>query len=204
MTRKRVPRRRFLAVALAMVVLLVLLAGTFRSFVIAGASDAPTLLVNDLVVVDTRDATLVASRAQAQQVKHVVEELIAEGRGEATEHREVFRPWGSYDCIDCGPRFKVKRLVVKPGARLSLQKHRHRAEHWVVVSGEAEVICEAREFRLAENESTYIPPGAIHRLANPGSVPLELIEVQSGDYLGEDDIERFEDAYGRHNDAWGR
>ena len=118
-------------------------------------------------------------------------------RGEHQQHRKVHRPWGWYDSIDEGPRFKVKRIMVKPGASLSLQKHHHRAEHWVVVSGTAEVTCGDRKILLSENQSTYIPLGEVHRLANPGKVPLEIIEVQSGSYLGEDDIVRFEDNYGR-------
>jgi mannose-1-phosphate guanylyltransferase/mannose-1-phosphate guanylyltransferase/mannose-6-phosphate isomerase len=153
--------------------------------------------VNDLVVVETSDAVLVAHKDKAQDVKKVVEELKARGRSEADLHREVFRPWGAYDSIDYGERYKVKRITVKPGARLSLQMHHHRAEHWVVVKGTAEVTCDGKTFRLSENQSTYIPTGAVHRLANPGLTDLEIIEVQSGGYLGEDDIVRFEDVYGR-------
>lgn len=155
--------------------------------------------VENLVVVDTKDATLVASRDQVQKVKDIVEHLKAEGRSEAIEHREVNRPWGTYDCTDCGERFQVKRIMVKPGARLSLQKHHHRAEHWIVVKGTAEVTCDDKVFLLSENQSTYIPLGSVHRLANPGKLPLELIEVQSGSYLGEDDIERYDDVYGRQD-----
>src|SRR5690606_6660784 len=132
-----------------------------------------------------------------QDVKAVVDRLKADGRTEHLSHREVFRPWGSYDSIGMGPRFQVKRITVKPGAALSLQRHRHRAEHWVVVSGVAEVTCDDRVFELRENESTFIPLGSIHRLRNLGTEVVELIEVQSGSYLGEDDIERFEDVYGR-------
>lgn len=153
--------------------------------------------VEDLVVVDTKDATLVAKKDQVQHVKEVVNQLKAEDRPEAVIHREVNRPWGSYDSIDNGSRFQVKRITVKPGAKLSLQKHHHRAEHWIVVQGTAEVTCDDEVFLLAENQSTYIPLGSTHRLANPGKVLLELIEVQSGSYLGEDDIVRFEDQYGR-------
>lgn len=153
--------------------------------------------VNDLVVVDTKDATLVAHKSQVQAVKTIVDQLKFLHRSEAVIHREVNRPWGSYDSIDHGERFQVKRIVVKPGAKLSLQKHHHRAEHWIVVKGTAEVTCDERVFLLTENQSTYIPLGSMHRLANPGKVPLELIEVQSGSYLGEDDIVRFEDQYGR-------
>lgn len=156
-----------------------------------------TVGVDDLIVVTTPDATLVAHRDAAQDVKRVVDELKAAGRTEHSLHRIVQRPWGSYDSIEYGERFQVKRIVVKPGAALSLQKHHHRAEHWIVVSGTAEVTCDERVFLLAENQSTYIPLGSVHRLRNPGKVPLELIEVQSGSYLGEDDIVRFEDVYGR-------
>ncbi|MEI7037511.1 mannose-1-phosphate guanylyltransferase/mannose-6-phosphate isomerase [Fulvimonas yonginensis] len=153
--------------------------------------------VDDLVVVSTPDATLVAHRDAAQQVKKIVDELKRSGRTEHSLHRVVHRPWGSYDSLEAAERFQVKRIVVKPGAALSLQKHHHRAEHWIVVSGTAEVTCDDKVFLLGENQSTYIPLGSVHRLRNPGKVPLELIEVQSGSYLGEDDIVRFDDAYGR-------
>lgn len=153
--------------------------------------------LQDTVVVDTPDAVLVAPRARVQDVKSVVERIKSAGRQEHLFHRKVYRPWGSYDSIDAGERFQVKRIVVKPGASLSLQKHFHRAEHWVVVSGTAEVTRDAEVFLLSENESTFLPLGAMHRLRNPGKVPLELIEVQSGSYLGEDDIVRFDDVYGR-------
>ncbi|MDQ5767534.1 mannose-1-phosphate guanylyltransferase/mannose-6-phosphate isomerase [Thiothrix subterranea] len=153
--------------------------------------------VDNLVVVETKDATLVAHRDQVQDVKHIVGQLQARQRPEATIHREVNRPWGTYDCIDGGERFQVKRIMVKPGAKLSLQMHHHRAEHWIVVSGTAEVRCGNNTLLLTENQSTYIPLGEVHSLSNPGKVPLEIIEVQSGSYLGEDDIVRFEDAYGR-------
>ena len=153
--------------------------------------------VDDLVVVETADAVLVASRARSQDVKLIVNHLGAEQRGEHTLHRKVHRPWGWYDSIDNGPRHQVKRILVKPGASLSLQMHHHRAEHWIVVSGTAEVTVGDKVILLAENQSTYIPLGQTHRLANPGKVPLEIIEVQSGSYLGEDDIVRFEDTYGR-------
>jgi mannose-1-phosphate guanylyltransferase/mannose-6-phosphate isomerase len=155
--------------------------------------------VDDLVVVDTKDATLVAHKDKVQNVKDIVERLKKDGRSEAIEHREVNRPWGSYDCIDSGERFQVKRITVMPGGSLSLQKHLHRAEHWIVVKGSAEVTCDDKVFILSENQSTYIPLGSVHRLANPGKLPLELIEVQSGGYLGEDDIERFDDVYGRED-----
>ncbi len=153
--------------------------------------------VEELVVVDTKDATLVAHKSRVQDVKKMVDHLKAQHRSEAVTHREVNRPWGSYDSIDQGERFQVKRIIVKPGAKLSLQKHHHRAEHWIVVRGTAEVTCDDKVFLLTENQSTYIPLGSVHRLANPGKVPLELIEVQSGSYLGEDDIVRLEDQYGR-------
>ena len=153
--------------------------------------------LNNVVVVETPDAVLVADRARSQDVKHIVGQLQQAGRSEQTLHRQVHRPWGWYDSIDSGPRFQVKRIMVKPGASLSLQKHHHRAEHWIVVSGTAEVTNGEQVILLTENQSTYIPLGQVHRLANPGKVPLEIIEVQSGSYLGEDDIVRFEDHYGR-------
>ena len=151
----------------------------------------------DVVVVETPDAVLVADRERSQEVKKIVTQLGAERREEHNLHRKVHRPWGWYDSIDSGPRFQVKRIMVKPGASLSLQKHHHRAEHWIVVSGTAEVTTGSKVTLLTENQSTYIPLGEVHRLANPGKVPLEIIEVQSGSYLGEDDIVRFEDTYGR-------
>ena len=156
-----------------------------------------TLGVDDLVIVDTPDATLVARKDRVQDVKKIVDRLKSEGRPEHLFHRKVYRPWGNYDSIDMGERFQVKRIVVKPGAALSLQKHHKRAEHWIVVSGTAEVTCDDRVFDLHENESTYIPLGSVHRLRNNGTEPVELIEVQSGSYLGEDDIVRLEDVYGR-------
>lgn len=153
--------------------------------------------VDNLVVIDTKDATLVARREQVQDVKKIVEQLQSQQRPEALLHREVFRPWGSYDCIDGADRFQVKRIVVNPGEKLSLQMHYHRAEHWIVVKGTAEVRCGDKTMILTENQSTYIPLGELHQLSNPGKFPLEIIEVQSGSYLGEDDIVRFEDQYGR-------
>jgi mannose-1-phosphate guanylyltransferase / mannose-6-phosphate isomerase len=153
--------------------------------------------VSNVVVVETPDAVLVVDRRRSQDVKHIVNQLQGSGRQEHTLHRQVHRPWGWYDSIDAGPRFQVKRIMVKPGASLSLQKHHHRAEHWVVVKGTAEVTCGDKKLLLTENQSTYIPLGEVHRLANPGKVPLEIIEVQSGSYLGEDDIVRYEDTYGR-------
>ena len=153
--------------------------------------------LRDVVVVETPDAVLVADRERSQDVKKIVAQLNAERRGEQALHRKVHRPWGWYDSIDNGPRHQVKRIMVKPGASLSLQMHHHRAEHWIVVSGTAEVTVADKVLLLAENQSTYIPLGATHRLRNPGRLPLEIIEVQSGSYLGEDDIVRFEDTYGR-------
>ena len=153
--------------------------------------------LRDIVVVDSDDALLVAHKDHVQEVKEVVARLKAEGRSESNLHRKVYRPWGAYDSIDMGERFQVKRITVNPGAALSLQMHHHRAEHWIVVSGTAEVTRGEEVLLLSENQSTYIPLGVTHRLRNPGKVPLELIEVQSGSYLGEDDIVRFEDVYGR-------
>ena len=153
--------------------------------------------VEDLVVVETPDAVLIADKSRSQEVKQIVATLHAQQREEHTLHRKVHRPWGWYDSIDEGERFKVKRIGVNPKESLSLQMHHHRAEHWIVVQGTAEVTCGERVLVLTENQSTYIPLGEVHRLANPGTVPLEIIEVQSGSYLGEDDIVRFEDQYGR-------
>ena len=153
--------------------------------------------VSDLIVVETPDAVLVVDKARSQDVKHIVANLQDENREERTLHRKVHRPWGWYDSIDEGGRFKVKRIRVKPKASLSLQKHHHRAEHWIVVTGTAEITNGNKTLTLSEDQSTYIPLGETHRLANPGTIPLEIIEVQSGSYLGEDDIVRFEDNYGR-------
>jgi mannose-1-phosphate guanylyltransferase/mannose-6-phosphate isomerase len=156
--------------------------------------------INDVVVVDTDDAVLIASRDQVQDVKSIVEELKSSDRTEHLNHRKVGRPWGSYDSIDMDDNFQVKRITVNPGASLSLQMHHHRAEHWIVVSGTAEVTCGEKVYLVEKNQSTYIPLGEKHRLRNPGKIPLKMIEVQSGDYLGEDDIVRFEDVYGRTED----
>ena len=153
--------------------------------------------LEDVIVVETADAVLVAHKDMVQDVKAIVEQLKAERRSEQQTHRKVHRPWGSYEAVDVGPRFQVKRLTVNPGAALSLQMHHHRAEHWVVVRGVAKVTKGEVEFLLMENESTDVPVGMKHRLENPGTIPLELIEVQSGDYLGEDDIVRFADKYNR-------
>ena len=156
-----------------------------------------TIGLEDLIIVDTPDVTLVARRDRVQDVKGLVGQLRDAGRSEHLFHRKVYRPWCSYDSIDMGERFQVKRISVKPGAALSLQKHHHRAKHWIVVSGTAEVTRDDEVFLVTENESTYLPLGALHRLRNPGKVELELIEVQSGSYLGEDDIVRIEDVNGR-------
>ncbi|WNZ56920.1 mannose-1-phosphate guanylyltransferase/mannose-6-phosphate isomerase [Microbulbifer sp. MKSA007] len=166
---------------------------------VRGESRLVSLLgVSDLVVVDTDDALLIADRQRVQEVKKLVNNLKSTGRSEAQRHRKVYRPWGYYDSIDAGPRFQVKRIVVKPGQQLSLQMHHHRAEHWVVVQGTAKVTRGEEEVLITENQSTYIPLGVVHRLENPGTIPLELIEVQSGSYLGEDDIVRLDDEYGRN------
>ncbi|MGH8455014.1 MAG: cupin domain-containing protein, partial [Nevskiales bacterium] len=153
--------------------------------------------LRDQVVIETKDAVLVADNARVQDVRKLVQPLEAAQRSELREHRRVYRPWGFYEDLAVGPRYRVKHILVKPGARLSLQMHHHRAEHWVVVSGTARVTCGDREFTLSEDQSTYIPIGEKHRLENPGKLPLELIEVQTGSYVGEDDIVRFEDVYGR-------
>jgi mannose-1-phosphate guanylyltransferase/mannose-6-phosphate isomerase len=153
--------------------------------------------VENVVVVETADAVMVADRSRSQDVKKIVAHLDGGGRNEHSLHRKVHRPWGWYDSIDSGARFQVKRIMVKPGGTLSLQMHHHRAEHWIVVTGTAEVTVGEKKIILSENQSTYIPLGEVHRLRNPGKVPLELIEVQSGSYLGEDDIVRYEDTYGR-------
>ncbi len=157
--------------------------------------------LKDILVVETADAVMVAHKDHAQDVKKIVEQLKVDRRSERLVHRQVYRPWGSYEGIDAGERFQVKRIVVNSGAALSLQMHHHRAEHWIVVKGTARVTCGDKEFLLSENQSTYIPIGEKHRLENPGTMPLEIIEVQSGSYLGEDDIVRFEDRYGRKGDG---
>ncbi|MDN6885043.1 mannose-1-phosphate guanylyltransferase/mannose-6-phosphate isomerase [Variovorax sp. CAN2819] len=168
-----------------------------NTFVHAPHRPVVALGTQDLIIVDTPDAVLVASAGCAEQVADVVRKLSLEGCAEATEHRRVVRPWGAYDSIDLGERFQVKRLTVKPGARLSLQMHHHRSEHWVVVKGTARATCDGKVRLVHENESIYLPSGAVHRLENPGKTVLEVIEVQTGGYLGEDDIVRFDDTYGR-------
>jgi mannose-1-phosphate guanylyltransferase len=156
-----------------------------------------TLGVSNLVIIDTPDAVLIANKDNVQNVKEIVNELKAKQRTESTIHRKVYRPWGKYDSVDTGERFQVKRITVNPGAKLSVQMHHHRAEHWIIVSGTAKITLDEKTFLLSENQSTYIPIGVVHALENPGKLPLEMIEVQSGSYLGEDDIVRFEDKYGR-------
>lgn len=170
---------------------------TKNSFVYAQDKLVATIGLEDIAVVETKDAILVSKLSDVQKVKKIVEQLKAEERSEFKHHIEVYRPWGAYESIDNGERFQVKRITVKPGAKLSVQMHHHRAEHWIVVTGTAKVTNGDTDILLTENQSTYIPVGVIHALENPGKVPLELIEVQSGSYLGEDDIVRFEDKYGR-------
>ena len=177
-----------------------LLTTTSNSLVIAEHRLVVTLGVKDLVVVETPDSVLVAHRDKAQQVKQLVTLLTEQGRTEPESAPQIHRPWGSFQAIDNGGRYQVKHITVKPGGRLSLQRHHHRAEHWVVVSGTAQVTVDERCFLVSENQSTYIPIGSLHRLENPGKIPLELIEVQSGAYLGEDDIERLDDVYARQSD----
>ena len=168
-----------------------------NTFVHAPHRPVVALGTQDLLIVDTPDAVLVVAASHAELVKDVVNHLSQQGVVQASAHRHTARPWGAYDSVVAGERFQVKRIIVKPGAQLSLQMHHHRAEHWIVVKGTAEVTCGEKTFLLTENQSTYIPLGTVHRLKNPGKTSLELIEVQSGSYLGEDDIVRFEDVYGR-------
>jgi mannose-1-phosphate guanylyltransferase/mannose-6-phosphate isomerase len=175
----------------------VLLSNSKNSLVHASSRLVSTVGLDNVIVIETADAVLVADRSKSQDVKHIVNQLEAQQREEKNLHRKVARPWGWYDSVDEGERFKVKRIQIKPGASLSLQMHHHRAEHWIVVKGTAEITNGDQVITLTENQSTYIPQGQTHRLANPGKTPLEIIEVQSGSYLGEDDIVRFEDTYGR-------
>ncbi|MFM2050817.1 MAG: hypothetical protein RL682_1308 [Pseudomonadota bacterium] len=175
----------------------VLMQGSTNTLAMSNSRLIACVGVSDLVVVETVDAILVAHKDKTQDVKKIVDQLKAASRSEGQMHRKVYRPWGWYDSVDNGARFQVKRIVVKPGATLSLQMHHHRAEHWIVVSGTAKVTKGDETLLLSENQSTYIPLGTTHRLENPGRVDLEMVEVQSGSYLGEDDIVRFEDAYGR-------
>lgn len=174
-----------------------LLSNTNNSLIHASSRLVGTVGIDNLVIIETADAVLVANRTNSQDVKSIVNQLEQQQREEKNLHRKVARPWGWYDSVDEGERFKVKRIQVKPGASLSLQMHHHRAEHWIVVKGTAEITNGDKVIMLTENQSTYIPQGQTHRLANPGKTPLEIIEVQSGSYLGEDDIVRFEDNYGR-------
>ncbi|WP_292955880.1 mannose-1-phosphate guanylyltransferase/mannose-6-phosphate isomerase, partial [Neptuniibacter sp. UBA847] len=170
---------------------------TDSSLIMAKDRLVTTLGVSNLIVIDTPDALLVADKNHIQEVKRIVSQIKESGRNECFQHREVYRPWGKYDSIDMGERYQVKRITVKPGAKLSLQKHHHRAEHWIVVEGTASVTKGNETFLVTEDQSTYIPIGELHCLENPGKVDLELIEIQSGSYLGEDDIVRLEDKYGR-------
>ena len=174
-----------------------ILQDTTNSLIHGGERLIATIGLDNMVIVDTKDALLVACKDKVQYVKKIVEKLKAEKRSEFKVHREVYRPWGKYDSIDNGERYQVKRITVNPGEKLSIQMHHHRAEHWIVVSGTAKVTNGDKIFLVTENESTYIPIGVVHALENPGVLPLEIIEVQSGTYLGEDDIVRFEDRYGR-------
>ncbi|MDG9857162.1 mannose-1-phosphate guanylyltransferase/mannose-6-phosphate isomerase [Pseudomonas nitroreducens] len=170
---------------------------TRDTYVHADSRLVATVGVENLVIVETKDAVLVAHKDKVQEVKNIVERIKHENRTEYINHREVYRPWGVYDSIDNGQRYQVKRITVKPGAKLSVQMHHHRAEHWIVVSGTAKVTNGDQTYLVTENQSTYIPIGQVHALENPGVIPLDLIEVQSGTYLGEDDIVRYEDKYGR-------
>ncbi len=176
-----------------------LLENTKNSLIYANNKLVSAVGIDNLIVIETSDAIMIADRKQSQHVKLIVEKLYSQKREEQTLHRKVSRPWGWYDNLDEGDNFRVKRIQVNPGASLSLQKHAKRAEHWVVVKGVAEVVCNDKKITLKENESTYIPLGHKHRLSNPGKDTLEIIEVQTGNYLGEDDIERLEDSYGRLN-----
>jgi mannose-1-phosphate guanylyltransferase/mannose-6-phosphate isomerase len=175
----------------------VVASGCQDSYVRAGSRLVTAVGLENMVIVEDKDSVLVAHKDKAQDVKALVDELKRQDREETQLHRQVFRPWGSYDSIDSEDGFQVKRLIVNPGAVLSLQKHAHRAEHWVVVKGTARITRDDEVFDLGVNESTYIPIGTVHRIANPGEVPAQIIEVQCGDYLGEDDIVRLEDNYGR-------
>jgi mannose-1-phosphate guanylyltransferase/mannose-6-phosphate isomerase len=177
-----------------------LLENTTDTFVYSNHRLVSAVGVDNLVIIETADAVLVANKDLSQDVKKIVSKLEKMDRDERVLHRKVSRPWGWFDAIDIGDRFKVKRILVNPGSSLSLQKHSKRAEHWVVVRGFAEVTCDKKIIHLRENESTFIPQGVVHRLANIGSEPLEIIEVQSGIYLGEDDIVRIDDDYGRNRE----
>ena len=177
----------------------VMLHDSTNSYVHSDSRLVTVVGLNDHVVVETADAVLVAHRDRSQDVKEIVEKLKLANRDEAIIHNKAYRPWGAYECIDHDARFQVKRITVNPGASLSLQLHHHRSEHWIVVQGTARVTCGDKVFIMSENESTYIPLGEKHRLENAGKIPLELIEVQPGTYLGEDDIVRFDYVYGRED-----
>ncbi|URA10509.1 cupin domain-containing protein [Thermospira aquatica] len=170
---------------------------TKKSLVLSSKHLTALIGVNDLVVVETEDAILIANRHQTQKVKDMVQLLTSHKRPEVSEHVTVYRPWGSYTVLEEAPRYKIKKIVVNVGAALSLQRHQHRSEHWIVVKGTALVEIDGKEQFVHENESVYVPKSTLHRLSNPGKIPLEMIEVQNGEYLGEDDIERFNDNYGR-------
>ena len=175
----------------------VLLNNTHNSYIRSESMLVAAIGLDNLVIVATKDVIMVAHKNSVDDVKIITKDLERDARSEWALNREVFRPWGKFDAIDSGKRYQVKRITVKPGAKLSVQMHHHRAEHWVIVSGTARVTKGNKSFLLSENESTYIPVGVVHALENPGKVELELIEIQSGIYLGEDDIVRFEDRYGR-------
>jgi mannose-1-phosphate guanylyltransferase / mannose-6-phosphate isomerase len=175
----------------------VLTLDTKNSYIFAENKLVTVIGVDNLIVIETKDAVMIAPKNRVQEVKQIVDQLKKQNRSEAQTHRKIYRPWGHYDSVDNGDRHQTKRIVVKPGAKLSLQKHHHRAEHWVVVKGTALVTRGDEQILLTENESTFIPLGTVHRLENPGVIPLEIVEVQSGSYLGEDDIVRFGDNYGR-------
>ncbi|MCG2814085.1 MAG: cupin domain-containing protein, partial [Thermodesulfovibrionales bacterium] len=170
---------------------------TKNTLIIGNKRLISTIGLEDCLVIETDDAILIAKRGETQKVKDVVNILKKDGRIEADEHVTTYRPWGSYTVLEEGPRYKIKRIVVNPIERLSLQMHYHRSEHWVVVKGTAKVTIGDREIVIHENESAYVPKSTLHRLENPGKVPLEIIEVQNGEYVGEDDIVRYEDVYGR-------
>jgi mannose-1-phosphate guanylyltransferase/mannose-6-phosphate isomerase len=173
---------------------------TKNALVIGSKRLVSTIGMEDCLVIDTDDALLVAKRGETQRVKEIVDALKKAGRKEAVEHLTTYRPWGSYTILEEGERYKIKKIVVNPSARLSLQKHYHRSEHWVVIKGAAKVTMGEKEFFVHENESAFVPKSALHKLENPGKVPLEIIEIQSGEYVGEDDIVRIDDVYGRHRE----
>jgi mannose-1-phosphate guanylyltransferase/mannose-6-phosphate isomerase len=170
---------------------------THDSLIMSNKRLISTIGMDDCLVIDTEDALLIAKRGETQKVRDIVDRLNRDSRKEALEHVTTFRPWGSYTVLEEGERYKIKRIVVNPGARLSLQMHYHRSEHWVVIKGAARVTIGDKEINIHENESVYVPKSTLHRLENPGKVPLEIIEVQNGEYVGEDDIVRVDDIYGR-------